>query len=271
MELLRHRLPDSLDHMLAFVYLVLALEMEPTLSFEETWIESLGDLARYSMAIEEADLRDREVWSGVARMWYNRAADERLDTGSISPPLAVLARLDSELLESERDRRRSSTSNDDNIDHYGSTPRSGVDNIVTHPSAWDDNTAGRAQEDSTGYFDLQAYQLEHFPGAEDLGLMPEDFNDNDPGLEAGNRSVRDRLLNPGEPQPLPEDFLPRGQVYASYWYDPELGGDFPWFCGQPGSDQEAPQSAVDNPDEIAFNGWVGVDWYDDGLGTYPPQ
>jgi hypothetical protein len=84
MELLRHHVPDSLDHMLAFVdlaYSMLALEMESAPPFEETWIESLGDLARYRMAIEEADLRDREVWSGVARMWYNRAADERLDTG----------------------------------------------------------------------------------------------------------------------------------------------------------------------------------------------
>jgi hypothetical protein len=77
--ILRHRLPDSLDHMLAFVYLaysMMALLMESVPSFEETWIECLGDLARYRMAIEEADLRDREVWSGVARMWYNKAADK---------------------------------------------------------------------------------------------------------------------------------------------------------------------------------------------------
>lgn len=63
--LLRHRLPDSLDHMLAFVYLtysMMALLMESVPSFEETWIECLGDLARYRMTIEEADLRDREVW-----------------------------------------------------------------------------------------------------------------------------------------------------------------------------------------------------------------
>jgi hypothetical protein len=180
---------------------------------------------------------------------------------SISPPLTVLARLDSELLESERDRRRGSTSNDDNIDHYGSTPRARVDIIATHPSAWGDNTANHAQEHSTGYFDLQAHQLGHFPGAEDLGLVPEGFNDNDPGLEAGNKSVRDQRLGPGEPRPLPEDFLLTEQVYASYWHDPELGGDLPWFYGQPGSGQEAPQSTVDNLDEIAFN--IGVDGYDD--------
>ena len=95
LELLRHRLPDSLDHMLAFVYLaysMMALLMESVPSFEETWIECLGDLARYRMAIEEADLRDREIWSGVARMWYNKAADKSPNVGRIQHHLAVLAR-----------------------------------------------------------------------------------------------------------------------------------------------------------------------------------
>ncbi|KAK5332290.1 hypothetical protein LTR98_011577 [Exophiala xenobiotica] len=34
------------------------------------------------MAIEEADMRDRENWSNVARMWYNRAADLSPTTGT---------------------------------------------------------------------------------------------------------------------------------------------------------------------------------------------
>jgi hypothetical protein len=81
--------------MLAFVYLaysMMALLMESVPSFEETWIECLGDLARYRMAIEEADLRDREVWSGVARMWYNKAADKSPNVGRIQHHLAVLTR-----------------------------------------------------------------------------------------------------------------------------------------------------------------------------------
>jgi hypothetical protein len=81
--------------MLAFVYLaysMMALLMESVPNFEETWIECLGDLARYRMAIEEADLRDREVWSGVARMWYNKAADKSPNIGRIQHHLAVLAR-----------------------------------------------------------------------------------------------------------------------------------------------------------------------------------
>lgn len=44
------------------------------------------------MAIEEANLRDREVWSGVARMWYNNAADKSPNVGRIQHQLAVLAR-----------------------------------------------------------------------------------------------------------------------------------------------------------------------------------
>ena len=95
LELLRHRLPDSLEHMLTFIYLaysMIALLMESVPSFLETWIECLGDLARYRMAIEEIDLRDREVWSGVARMWYDLAADKSPNVGRIQHHLAVLAR-----------------------------------------------------------------------------------------------------------------------------------------------------------------------------------
>src|ERR1700743_1792382 len=44
------------------------------------------------MAIEEADLRDREIWSNVARMWYNKAADKSPNVGRIQHHLAVLAR-----------------------------------------------------------------------------------------------------------------------------------------------------------------------------------
>jgi len=69
-----HKLPGTVDHMLVSVYLaysMMALLMESVPSFLETWIECLGDLAR--MAIGEANNRDREIWSGVARMWYSIA------------------------------------------------------------------------------------------------------------------------------------------------------------------------------------------------------
>ncbi|KAJ9630950.1 hypothetical protein H2203_001478 [Taxawa tesnikishii (nom. ined.)] len=57
-------------YMLHFIYLaysMMALLYETVPAFEDTWIECLGDLARYRMAIEEEDMRDRETWGGVAR------------------------------------------------------------------------------------------------------------------------------------------------------------------------------------------------------------
>lgn len=95
LELLRHCLPASLDYMLAFIYLafqMMALLYETVPSFEETWIECLGDLARYRMAIEEEDPRDREIWTGVARRWYLKAVNKNADVGRLYHHLAILAR-----------------------------------------------------------------------------------------------------------------------------------------------------------------------------------
>ena len=95
LEVLRHRLPESLDHMLAFIYIaysMMALLCETVPTFEDTWIECLGDLGRYRMAIEDDDIRDREVWSGVARFWYGKAADNNPQVGRLYHHLAILAR-----------------------------------------------------------------------------------------------------------------------------------------------------------------------------------
>ena len=95
LEVLRHRLPDSLEHMLAFIYIaysMIALLYETVTTFEDTWIECLGDLGRYRMAIEDDDPRDREVWGGVARFWYGKAADKCPDIGRLYHHLAILAR-----------------------------------------------------------------------------------------------------------------------------------------------------------------------------------
>ena len=48
LEVLRHRLPDSLDHMLAFLYIaysMMALLYKAVPTVENTWIECLGDLS----------------------------------------------------------------------------------------------------------------------------------------------------------------------------------------------------------------------------------
>lgn len=63
LELLRDRLPFSLEYILRFVYLayqMIGLLMESVPAFYETWIECLGDLGRYRLAIKESDMRVRE-------------------------------------------------------------------------------------------------------------------------------------------------------------------------------------------------------------------
>ncbi|KAK1503898.1 uncharacterized protein CCOS01_16973 [Colletotrichum costaricense] len=95
LELLRHRLPASLEHMLTFIYLaysMMALLYETVPTFEDTWIECLGDLGRYRMAIEDDDLKDREVWTSVSRHWYSKASDKAPQTGRLYHHLAILAR-----------------------------------------------------------------------------------------------------------------------------------------------------------------------------------
>ncbi|KAI9774150.1 MAG: hypothetical protein M1840_005243 [Geoglossum simile] len=95
LELLRHRLPDSLEHMLSFIYLahsMMAPLFETVPTFEDVWIECLGDLGRYRMAIEDDDIRDREVWTRVARFWYSKAADKSPTVGRLYHHLAILAR-----------------------------------------------------------------------------------------------------------------------------------------------------------------------------------
>ncbi len=48
----------------------MALLNETVPSCKETWIEFLGDLGRYQMAIRDDDTLDREIWTDVSRKWY---------------------------------------------------------------------------------------------------------------------------------------------------------------------------------------------------------
>ncbi|TID14688.1 hypothetical protein E6O75_ATG08834 [Venturia nashicola] len=95
LELLRFRLPDSLEFMIYFIYTayqMMSLLYETVPAFEDTWIECLGDLGRYRMAVEDEDIRDRETWAGVSRFWYSKAADRSPDVGRLYHHLAILAR-----------------------------------------------------------------------------------------------------------------------------------------------------------------------------------
>jgi hypothetical protein len=44
------------------------------------------------MAIEDDDVRDREVWTSVSRHWYSKASDKAPTTGRLYHHLAILAR-----------------------------------------------------------------------------------------------------------------------------------------------------------------------------------
>ena len=95
LEVLRHRLPESLEHMLAFIYIaysMMTLLYETIPTFEETWTECLGDLGRYRMAIEDDGAKDKEIWKNVARFWYNKAADKSPNVGRLYHHLTILAR-----------------------------------------------------------------------------------------------------------------------------------------------------------------------------------
>jgi hypothetical protein len=64
--------------MLAFIYLaytMMALLYETVPALEDTWIECLGDLGSYRMAIEYDDIQDRDFWPYVSLLWYYTAAE----------------------------------------------------------------------------------------------------------------------------------------------------------------------------------------------------
>ncbi len=95
LEVMRHRLPNSLDHMVSFIHFafeILGTLKESAPAFEDIWIECLGDVARYRMVIEDEDLKERDIWSGIAHYWYSKAADLSPNIGRLPHHLAVLAR-----------------------------------------------------------------------------------------------------------------------------------------------------------------------------------
>ncbi|PVH67527.1 hypothetical protein DL98DRAFT_507629 [Cadophora sp. DSE1049] len=95
LELLRHRLPTSLEHMLAFLYLaysMTALLYETVPIFSDIWMEYLGDLSRYRIAIEDDDIQEQEVWAEVARHWYSKCSRRAVTTGRLYHHLAIMAR-----------------------------------------------------------------------------------------------------------------------------------------------------------------------------------
>ncbi|OAA56287.1 hypothetical protein SPI_07898 [Niveomyces insectorum RCEF 264] len=94
LELLRHHLPASGEHMTAFIYLaysMTAMLYEQVPAFEDAWAECLGDLSRYRYAIEDDDQHVRDTWKGVSRRWYTVASNRAPTIGRLYHHLAILA------------------------------------------------------------------------------------------------------------------------------------------------------------------------------------
>lgn len=95
LELLRHRLPQSRGYLRTFICFgnyIMALLYETVPSFEDTWIECLGDLGRYRSAIGDEEPRKLAHWAGTSRYWYMMAADRSPGVGRLYHHLAILAR-----------------------------------------------------------------------------------------------------------------------------------------------------------------------------------
>ena len=95
LELQRHHLPYSLEQMLTFIHLaysMMALLYETVPAFEITWIECLGDLARYRLAIEDQSPRERQTWEDAARGWYKKGSGKTPTVGRLYHHLATVAR-----------------------------------------------------------------------------------------------------------------------------------------------------------------------------------
>lgn len=97
LELQRRRLPESLEHMLSFMYeayYMLTTILETVPRYEEVWMECLGDLARCRMRLELGDVSEYGLWAEIARYWYNKTADKMPNQGRLQHHLAVLAQTD---------------------------------------------------------------------------------------------------------------------------------------------------------------------------------
>lgn len=70
---------------------MITLFPESVPAFEDTWIECLGNWARYRMAIKGSNFQDHETWASMSWYWYYKAANKDLNNGRIQHHLAVLS------------------------------------------------------------------------------------------------------------------------------------------------------------------------------------
>ena len=70
---------------------MVTLLYETVTAYLDTWIECLGDLSRYRMAIEQ-DREEHAPWASVAASWYIKASDRHPQIGRLYHHLAILER-----------------------------------------------------------------------------------------------------------------------------------------------------------------------------------
>lgn len=93
LEIFRHRLPQCREYLDLYVrstYAMIGLFYESLIDFKLVWLECLGDVARYMMAIEQ-DSGYRSVLNKTANTWYQAVLDETPTIGRLSHHQAVLS------------------------------------------------------------------------------------------------------------------------------------------------------------------------------------
>ncbi|KAF2862420.1 hypothetical protein K470DRAFT_243553 [Piedraia hortae CBS 480.64] len=95
LELLRVRRPATQEHMITYIslaYGIMTLLCETRDEFLDIWIECLGDLSRYRMAIE-TEAETQAMWTNIARYWYEKAAYHQPQVGRLCHHLGILERV----------------------------------------------------------------------------------------------------------------------------------------------------------------------------------
>ncbi|KAI1348029.1 hypothetical protein F5Y01DRAFT_318110 [Xylaria sp. FL0043] len=78
LEVLRHCLPGSLDHMLPFIHFIYSMMalLYKTDTAPDTGIEAFGDIGQSRASIEDLELREQEVWASVSRHLYDKVMEQ---------------------------------------------------------------------------------------------------------------------------------------------------------------------------------------------------
>ena len=93
LDLLRYWLPHTIEHAKTFIYTAyrsLTLLYETVPCFRETWVEYLGDIARYYSHLRFNDPEDQKTWTENARSWYKLVSTQLPEVGRLYHKQALL-------------------------------------------------------------------------------------------------------------------------------------------------------------------------------------